>query len=382
MIPEFTNFDKIESFRHLILTDNSFLSKCIKKDIKFIFAIPSISSQIDILFNSSLEIDSFFWNPHDYDLDFDLFWYKKLVDQNLKLIIYPRYTPIFMFYAELISKLLTFVMLVICIINNSPNQYHNNMISNCLMVLLVTQILYEIGQLQELDFDLQEYFSQGWNILDFFSYILILIGLTSLFYGIDSYEYENIGYPFLSCASIPMSLSLFQFLIVFESVGHITIVLSSMIIDVIRILFVYFIFQFGFAVTLLGLHNQDIEFNNFGSSMLYLFSTMLGNFDFESFNSSNSTIKIISIILLVCFLVLTSIVLLNLIIAKMTNTFQKVDDKSKEEVLFLKSITTSNYLIKKESNVLCMLPAPLNIATILVFPLDYFYFFKRGRSFA
>ena len=140
-----------------------------------------------------------------------------------------------------------------------------------------------------------------------------------------------------------------------------------------------FIIQIGFAITFLSQFSNKDDYQTLGQSMLTLYSAMLGNFEFD-FPSDSDFLSIAGKIALVLYSVITAIVLLNLLIAQMSNTYKRIEDASLQEWLFAKSSTVMRFLTVVESNPFCMLPAPLNLITIVVAPLDYFIFSSRRVS--
>ena len=65
------------------------------------------------------------------------------------------------------------------------------------------------------------------------------------------------------------------------------------------------------------------------------------------------------------------IVLINLIIAQMTNSYQTVKDNSVREWGFSKARLVKQYVRREEKNLLSTVPAPFNILTVLLGLLRY-----------
>ena len=73
--------------------------------------------------------------------------------------------------------------------------------------------------------------------------------------------------------------------------------------------------------------------------------------------------------------------LLNLLIARMSNTHQRINDAAMEEWSFFVAKTVQQQILLKERSPLCMLPSPLNLVTTAVAPLHYLLM-RQGISLA
>jgi hypothetical protein len=91
----------------------------------------------------------------------------------------------------------------------------------------------------------------------------------------------------------------------------------------------------------------------------------LGEFDFDSFSDSSSY-ELVGILTLVFFMVLTHVLLLNLLIAQMTNSFERITSQAFAELAQMKAHNVKKHVRVHEKNPLCMLPAPLNIIPALL----------------
>ena len=66
-----------------------------------------------------------------------------------------------------------------------------------------------------------------------------------------------------------------------------------------------------------------------------------------------------------------TIILLNLIIAQMSSTFEKMNEKSFEQWSMVMAKNVQDWLmISEKSNALCMVPPPLNAISVVVLPWD------------
>jgi hypothetical protein len=72
-------------------------------------------------------------------------------------------------------------------------------------------------------------------------------------------------------------------------------------------------------------------------------------------------------------MVMTNVMLLNLLIARMTSSYERVNLRAFEEWSFMKAKIVEQYLLLKEHHVLYILPPPLNIFTTLLYPFHRYY---------
>lgn len=101
-----------------------------------------------------------------------------------------------------------------------------------------------------------------------------------------------------------------------------------------------------------------------------LFSFTMSNFNFEIFNSNSPVVNSLGALLMITFITMTSIVLMNLLIARMTNSHTRISDQAFREWNFTQAQTLDTLLLWKERHMMNMLPAPLNIITSLFGMID------------
>lgn len=78
------------------------------------------------------------------------------------------------------------------------------------------------------------------------------------------------------------------------------------------------------------LERETWYFNEFGNAMLMIFAMALGDFDIDFFYESKS--EWILVFLFVMYMILMHIILINLLIAIMSNTYSQI--QAKEELSF------------------------------------------------
>jgi hypothetical protein len=173
-----------------------------------------------------------FWEHLKQDFNHQFLEYFSLKSINFEGILDMRSRPIFMFFLEGFSK---FILLTLCAFLTIRKYRSKEIYSESylltelfLLLMLVTNILYEIGQFQEVNWKLKEYFDAVWNQLDWASIALIIIWAVTRFVFQD---YYNFGKGALCVASIPSSLNLLRYLSVHRSSGVLVIMIMRVLFD-------------------------------------------------------------------------------------------------------------------------------------------------------
>ena len=130
----------------------------------------------------------------------------------------------------------------------------------------------------------------------------------------------------------------------------------------------------GFAMSLYTLLRGDNDFT-FDATLLLLFKTLLGDVDaFDEFNKdTGNRYAPIGRLLLVLYLVVMTIMLLNLLIAVLTTAYAKVEIKADREFKVSKAKVIDPYRLVVAMD---LLPAPLNLVQFAV----TLPFILKGRS--
>jgi len=147
---------------------------------------------------------------------------------------------------------------------------------------------------------------------------------------VDSIYYENV----LSFAGIALSLYLLYFARGFRSIGPYVVILSRIISgDFFRFIIIYLCIMLGFSQAFYNqFEDADVEpFSSWPKTTFSMLRMSLGEFKevVNEFDQARSP-TIISIFYL-CYMALTAIVLLNMLIAMMTETFAAVSSNAEGE---------------------------------------------------
>lgn len=154
-----------------------------------------------------------------------------------------RSKPIFMFFLEGISKLFLLILCAYISIrlyrDSKEFDYNSPFYSSevCLIFMLVTTILYEVGQMMDDNWDIVSYFRWVWNKYDWMTILLIFTWLVCRKGTITSFHVAKCA---LSLASIPGSLNLLRYLCLHRSSGVLVITIMKIGIDIRFVFLLYF----------------------------------------------------------------------------------------------------------------------------------------------
>ena len=150
-----------------------------------------------------------------------------------------------------------------------------------------------------------------------FSTLMVVVLILSM---TGSYQVRMV----MSLCSMVGYSYIFFFLLAFRMTGPMIVMIYQMLTsDVVRFLAVFSVFLLAFAQAFYVLFDAD-GFGGFIHSIKAMFLAMLGDFDFADYYQSATTFKMITVGMLVAYVVVVTILLLNLLIAMMGSTYNKV----------------------------------------------------------
>jgi fumarate reductase subunit D len=201
-----------------------------------------------------------------------------------------------------------------------------------------------------------------WNFLD-----LTTLGLLLAWGILLGYESAfTAARMVLGLAAIPLAVSLLQYLSIQQDLGELVLIIINMCNDIRIFFLVYMICITGYGIAFLGFYYGFDGYKDIADAYLTLFSASMGNFDYEEFRENSGAVSVYGIAVLTTFLVLTSILLLNLLIARLSSTYNMISERSIEEFSYIKAKNVKKYLRHSEASPLCMLPPPLNAIPTVV----------------
>jgi hypothetical protein len=255
------------------------------------------------------------------------------------------------------------------------------------MVLSLT--IYEYGELCgnttsliPHSITIKRYFQDIWNLFDFIGLSLLMVWLGLRFNSIDNFVLFK---GFLSMSAIFYSLSMLCYFSIFESIGMLTLMVFAMIMGLLNFLLLFIVCIWGFWVTLFSLMKYDslnsptFQYGSPLSSAVTLFGAIFANFSIDQYDISNPY-QWIHVSILTVYIVFTTVILLNLIIARMSNTHQEVSNRSFEKWNFFKATLLKKFILVKERHPFSMLPAPFNVIPIVLSPVHFYWMYSQGKD--
>ncbi len=201
----------------------------------------------------------------------------------------------------------------------------------------ITQGSSQISLRFGISFPVPRYFLDLWNIMDLIAYSLALVAmpfmrerLCVLFgpYSMSVFCYEP---ELLACASLALWIRLLQVIGVVQSLGPFVRMIFMMMSDILIFFCIFSVFWFGFATAFLCVFKNapsNDGFETFTSSLLTLFNMMLGDADYSHIKENASDA---GVALYILYMLTVSVLLLNLLIAAMSDSYQAIKDDADKE---------------------------------------------------
>eukprot|EP00118_Oscarella_pearsei_P013731 m.112623 g.112623 ORF g.112623 m.112623 type:complete len:838 (+) comp37445_c0_seq1:51-2564(+) len=202
-------------------------------------------------------------------------------------------------------------------------------------------LLQEIKQIHDSG---PAYFSDGWNLIDWLSYILLSAAIIAhVIDVVDHSESVAVVHARLDCIALIVAwIRLLKFVRGFPFIGLFVVILQHMVADVVRFVFVYVVIFVPYAASFwVFFGNRSVPgFYNVSMALFSLYRiTLVDEYAYDEMKKEDS---IMADILVGTFLALAAVVGLNLFIALMSDTFQRVYDNAKANAVMLRaSITLS-----------------------------------------
>ncbi|CAM9407917.1 unnamed protein product [Scytosiphon promiscuus] len=215
-----------------------------------------------------------------------------------------------------------------------------------------------ITELRELRRDVSLYIADHWNPIDLLGLGLAAGGFIARFADRTS----SLG-RVLYALSAPLTFSrLLFFAQLFRFQGPMIQVIFSMIGEMIKFGVVILVVMLGFAVSFHSLFEQS---NTFGQTCLTLFKGMPGEVGFfDDFRSDEySEYEEVATALFIIFLVIIAIMLLNLLVAVLSTSHAKVQEKGEQEFRVSRARLIDHYRLLVDKH---LLPPPFNLVQLAV----------------
>jgi hypothetical protein len=261
-------------------------------------------------------------------------WWGRMIEHAYSIFWNPRTCPAVMFFAEALTKIaLVILTATVLIVEYNDETYvgGNSMAERGVLFMWACSIAYEVGVVISIKQSFVEYVSTFWNSVHLVSYVLIFVWAVT-FRSPHLFDCARIC---LSVASIPLSIGILEYLSAIRSLGHLVIIVVAMMLDVANFLVIYIVCIVAFSICFNGLfsHMSLYQFSS-GQTFLSMCSYSVHNFMFDQFSTPDKDRNSVGEIVLIVYVTLTSIVLINLLIARMASTHNKITEKAVQEWSF------------------------------------------------
>ena len=209
---------------------------------------------------------------------------------------------------------------------NSTNQilFIINILTTILLIIINTfYLINEIFEICKKKKNIKNYFTNKWNLFDIFQIILLYISLISKFI------LPEIDKILLSVLYPIFLIKFLSFTRGFKHVGPIVRVIFNMLRDIYNFMTILSVFIIGFSQAFYILMYNNILFNNPFTSIITTFDMVIGNFDTSVFNESSNFITVN--ILYRIYIIISVIMLFNMLIAILENSYTKIIEEAEKE---------------------------------------------------
>jgi hypothetical protein len=187
------------------------------------------------------------------------------------------------------------------------------------------------------------YFMSGWNIqsltADFLTLALLPIYLVE-----ESHKADVARRLLTAPAALALMLRSMEFLSIWRPTGIFLAVIRTMIVDTLYWSMLFLMFILSFTMAFFGLLDGEEGFTSFGESFVTTFVMSQGDINLP-FSEDQGGIEVMASALLLLFILLCSILFINLLIAILTTSYDSVSKAAEAQALMNRAET----LLKWES---------------------------------
>eukprot|EP01006_Ploeotia_vitrea_P037380 TRINITY_DN66125_c3_g1_i1.p1 TRINITY_DN66125_c3_g1~~TRINITY_DN66125_c3_g1_i1.p1 ORF type:complete len:920 (+),score=537.65 TRINITY_DN66125_c3_g1_i1:235-2994(+) len=231
------------------------------------------------------------------------------------------------------------------------------------------------GELREMwDSGMLDYFSSGWNILDITIYVSFVfiafarIATRDVTDGDDTethgalYRLQSSYVALMAVNSVLLWVRVSFIFAIHPTVGPLLRMMERMLTDLKNFLVLMALFIAGFALAMhFMLADKQDDYRSWSNTILTLFRALLGDFDYD-WGTADRTLQDFAELLFSAYLIISNIMLLNMLIAMMSDSYAKVQEAAMLEFAFSRS-----KLIHAKDSDNNELPPPFNIIMYMVY---------------
>ncbi|KAJ0393310.1 hypothetical protein P43SY_009978 [Pythium insidiosum] len=181
----------------------------------------------------------------------------------------------------------------------------------------------------------RKYLASFWNWVNLVSYVGVLASVA--FDTVDSLAHVRDGV--VAVLHVSLWMNLLQFLQVSSQSGLLVAMMTHMIKDVYRFLLLYAVFLLGYSGAFYVLLRGRPGYDSFVNAFITVFLMLFGALDYSVFSADSlrGWSWLVGNTLLLSHLVTVVVMLLNILIAMMTATFEDVWDAAEAEALLIRA---------------------------------------------
>jgi len=268
-----------------------------------------------------------------------------------------RQVPLLFTCVELIFYVVTLGLTLYIIL--SP--WHFTCFAQEELVLLLIMCGYAANEaIQLFSWGFAEYISNAWTLMD-----LVVLGVFTGWFVLKlcGEGYAEVGYRLLTSNAFFMVFRLLHYVSMAEMFGIMVMAMMSMFKDIVRFLLLYAVVLLSFTAIVQAQFSSLDSFSSPEKTALQLFSVSVGcYFDFSVFEGDEY--EGTGCIIIVLFMVLASVMLLNLLIAVLCDAYYNISNHKTKEWCLMRAKFIS------ERTMVVYFPPPFNILDLLIFLLS------------
>ncbi|GLE06882.1 hypothetical protein PINS_up016551 [Pythium insidiosum] len=204
-------------------------------------------------------------------------------------------------------------------------------VASALFLLLSVELAECIGATP------RKYLSSFWNWVNLVSYVGVLASA-----AVDAIkDLEPARNGVIAVLHVALWINLLQFLQVSSTSGLLVAMMRHMVKDVYKFLLLYAVFLFGYSGAFYVLLRGSAGYDSFINAFITVFLMLFGALDYSVFSDKNENLStwswFVANALLLSHLVAVVVMLLNILIAMMTTTFEDVWDAAEAEALLIRA---------------------------------------------
>ena len=292
---------------------------------------------------------------------------------NLFLLNYDWFNiPVIKFYTHTLFNLIFLFLLYIQ--TYTITEITPTITELIIFIWIFGYTVAEINQFNNIS--LCEYFSDIWNYFDIFglsTFLFIIVIRIILYFSFDNNSTPDILIFTEHLFSLNIILSYLRILNICQIhyiLGPILLMLKKMIKDMVMFFCILSVFLLGFSLGITKIYHRidNHEYNTISKTSMALFCALFGDFEMSNFTTDTYyNIELFGTIIFINYLIIAVIILINLFIAILSNSYSIIQEDSDKEWKYSRVTLIITYSLYSP------IPSPLNI----IYRLYNLYFYNK-----